>query len=341
MTEGQLIHDIETGLADQLNGHIETGITNKISRGHNNASDIGMECDTYQAACRLKGELRPRTSLFQAKIFRIGNLMERPNLRWLQDARFKLREANDKRFFWPTFDISGYLDADIMIPQLPSPYDKMWIPFEHKTISPNGFRAVKKIKRDGGSLTKADQPWIRKYPGQLETYKLFKNVEWGLWFFYEKVTGDFLFWLSKLDYEYADTCLKRAERTNKNVANGIIPDPVFCDLCKKCDFALTLCFPDKDFGPGFDISFDEWDIDQFDRYFELDPMASEHSAIWKSMIGNSGSPGKFYGRNVVLGDYMIEAKPQSRIFNGKESSFFRMSVNRLVTPESVTDGFLD
>jgi len=341
MMEEQLILKVEESLTGQLNAFIETGITNKISRGHNNAGDIGFECDTYQAACRLKGELKPRSTVFQQKIFRVGNLLERPNIRWLQDAEFNIREANQKRFFWKAFDISGYIDADIKIPSLPPPDNNEWIPWEHKTISPNGMRAVRKIKAEGGSLTKADQPWIRKYPGQLETYKLFKNVEWGLWFFFEKTTGDFLFWLSKLDYDYAETCLKRAERANNNVAKNTVPDPVYCDLCKRCDFALTLCFPDKDFGPGFDISFDEWDIEQFDRYHELDPRAKEHAAIWNSMIGNSGSPGKFYGRNAIVGDYLIEAKPQTRTFNGKESSFFRMSVNRLVTPETAAEGFLD
>ena len=302
ITEQRLIN-IEKGLTDQLNAHVASGIRNQISRGHNNASDIGFPCDSYQALCRLKGKLRPKIEVSLEKIFRIGRVWEQPNIRWLQDAHIKVREISDKKFEWDEYNIVGYMDADIIIPELDP---DLKIPLEHKTISPNGFRAIKKCKERGISLTQADQIWVRKYPGQLMTYMLFKGVEVGAWFFFEKTSGDFLWWITQLDFEYAETLIRRAERCEKNVAKRFIPEPVTKEDCNYCDFAMTYCYPDKDYGPGFVFLSDQEAADYLDKrdavleahkdYVPLDKLIKDH----------------FRGQNVVVkgkrGTYKIETK---------------------------------
>ena len=342
MINRQELIEIEKELGNQLNAHVASGIRNQISRGHNNASDIGFPCDTYQAACRLKGKLRPKIDISLEKIFRVGREWEQPNVRWLQDAQIQVRQTGDKRFEWEKYNIVGYMEADLdicvkekkeawlrmldqarekaaqtakeeeiwaaqeEIDKIRRAYPGIKIPLEHKTVSPNGFRSIKYHKEKGIPLTQAKQSWVKKYPGQLMTYMLFKEVEIGAWFYFEKTSGDFLWWLTLLDYEYAETLLKRAERCEENVKNNFIPEPVATEDCNYCDFALTYCFPDKDYGPGFVFLSDQEAADYLDerdvliephkKFTPLDKLIKDH----------------FRGQNVVIkgkrGTYKIETK---------------------------------
>jgi len=291
---------IENELTQQLNSHVEKGIRNNISRGHNNASDIGFDCDTYQALCRLRGELKPKPSVALKKIFRVGTEWERPNIRWLQDAQIQVRETSDKRFEWKKYNIVGYMEADIVIPQIS---ERTKFPLEHKTVSPNGMREIQKCKARGLPLTQASQPWVKKYPGQLMTYELFKEADFGVWFFFEKTSGDFLWWLAPLDYDYADSLIRRAERCNENVAKGHVPPPVQKDLCNKCDFAQTYCFVGRDYGPGFVFMSHEEAERRLRRREELKGVHAEYERLDKSLKDH------FRGQNVVVGDFKIATVP--------------------------------
>jgi len=298
---------IESEFREKLEAHIALDIHNRTSRARNWAGDLGLECDTYQAASQLKGELKPKVSTGLQKIFRVGIEWERPNIRWLQDAGINVREAGDKYWYWPEYNISGVMDAEIEVIH-PVTQKSVWIPFEHKTISQNGFRAIHQHKAEGIPLTKARQSWVKKYPGQLTTYMMFKGIDLGCWFYFEKTSGDYLFWVLPLDYEYAETLIKRAERTNINVKTKFIPEPKYCDSCVGCDFALTLCFPDKDFGPGFDMIDSEEVLSKVKRYKDLEIELKEFNALKKELIGDSKKPGLFHSRNAVIGDYIIESK---------------------------------
>ncbi len=299
---GKLI-EIERALTDQLNSHVESGIKNSISRGHNNASDIGFECDTFQALCRLKGKLRPRISVGLKKIFRVGNTWEQPNIRWLQDAKINVRDTADKRFEWEKYNIVGYMEADITLPGLDP---GLKIPLEHKTISPNGFRAIKACKHKGIPLTEIKQIWVRKYPGQLMTYMLFKEVELGVWFFFEKSTGDFLWWITQLDFGYTETLIQRAERTEENVSKGFVPPVVTKEICTGCDFSMTYCYPDQDYGPGFVFLSDKEAGEKLDRRDILREAHLEYSPLDKLIKDH------FRGQNVAIkgerGTYKISTK---------------------------------
>lgn len=320
---------LEAKLRDKLEAHVSLDIRNRTSRARNWAGDLGLECDVYQVASRLKGTLKPKISSSLSKIFRVGKEWERPNIRWLQDAGIKVRETGDKHWYWEKYNISGIMDAEIEVVH-PVTKKDIWIPFEHKTTSPNGFRAIKKHKEDGISLTKASQPWLKKYPGQLSTYMMFKGVDLGCWFYFEKTSGDYLFWILPLDYEYAETLIKRAERTNKSVEKKKIPDPVYCDSCVGCDFALTLCFPDKDFGPGFDMIDSEEVLSKVKRYKDLEVELKEFNALKKELIGKSATPGLFYSRNAVVGDYIIESKERElKGYTVEPSSYWVTKIKEL------------
>ena len=128
--------------------------------------------------------------------------------------------------------------------------------------------------------------------------------------------------------------IKRAERTNKSVAAKTIPDPVYCDSCIGCDFALTLCFPDKDFGPGFDMIDSEEVLSKVKRYKDLEVELKEFNALKRELIGSGKQPGLFHQKNAVIGDYIIESKERERKgYVVEDSSFWVTSIKELTKTE--------
>ncbi len=303
----QSILEIEQDFQSKVDYYFANQISNPISRDRNRASDIGFACDTYQAACRLKGELRQKITVELKRIFRVGEEWEDPNFNLLKKAGVPVRAAAQS-FYWRELNISGRLDGVSWISP-PSSGKEIEIPAEHKTCSPNMLRVIKKIKKAGGSLVQAKQHWLRKYPAQLMIYMLFKGHEYGLWYFFEKVTGQDLFWIAELDYSYTEECLKRAERCNKNVENNFIPTAVFKDLCLGCDYEFTLCFPDRNYGPGIDLMESEEIEEMLKKFKETEPYHSEHNKLYAELIGSKAKQGLFYGKNAIIGGkYQIRAK---------------------------------
>lgn len=319
--------EIEQSYKEQLDNLFARDL-DRSSRWSNWAGDLGFPCDTFQAACRLKGEIRPRYTIGLKKIFRVGIEWEDPNYQLIKKTGIKIIDRIGK-YSWKKYKIAGKLDFRIEIPN-PSNGKGIIIPFEHKTCSPNSFRAILKHKLDGESLTRSKYPWVRKYPGQLTAYNLMEGSEYGMWFFFQKVSGDYFFWLLPLDYEYGEELIKRAARCNRNVSKNVIPAPTYKDICSTCDFAPGFCFPDRKFGPGFKIM----DSDELEakirRYKELDRYVAERNALHKELIGKKDNPGLFYGENVVLGNFLIESKQISYSgYTVKPGKYWQTSIKEI------------
>jgi len=301
----EAIEKIEEELKAQVDCHLEKGIWAPSSSAWNRASELGTDCDTFHALIRTRGDIRPRISLSREKVFRRGREWETPNIRLLQDSGIELKDRIGM-YEWKEFLIRGKLDSWVVVPQVGSNH----IPFEHKTCSPNAFRSILEHKQQRTSLTRSKYSWIRKYPGQLQVYMLQMGVEWGLWYFFDVASGDYFFWLSPLDLEFAETLLQRAERANANVKAATVPKPKYCDLCDKCDFSMAYCFPDKDFGPGFDLVVDDELEAKVKRFKSLDSDYQEYQSLKKELIGDNKKPGLFYGRNMIVGNYKVTSKPR-------------------------------
>lgn len=308
MNTEQLIK-LESSLGHKLDRDIEKNIWENISRGHNNAGDIGFECDTYQVLCRLRGHLKPKISVGTAKIFRIGKEWEEPNIDWMRRSKVDVIEAGDpdkgrrrKKWIWEKYNIVGYMDALIKVPEICDRY----LPLEMKTISPEGLKQVIRHKERGIPLTQARQPWVRKYPGQLTTYMLFREEEFGVWFYFQKLSGDFLWWIMPLDFNYGETLIQRAERTEESVAKKKIPKPKECELCNGCDFSLTYCFTDKDYGPGFTFMSEKELEKKLGRWDETKEAFSEHKRLDKELKSH------FEGKNVFTKRFQITSKKVER-----------------------------
>lgn len=319
--------EIEKKYKDRLDATFARDLS-RSSRWSNWAGDLGFPCDTFQAACRLKGDTRPKYSIPLKKIFRVGIEWEEPNYQLIKKAGIKIIDRIGK-FTWQDKHIAGRLDFRIGIPD-PNNGKEIIIPLEHKTCSPNSFRAILKHKLDGESLTKSKYHWIRKYPGQLTTYNLMDGSEYGMWFFFEKVSGDYFFWLIPLDYEYGEELIQRAERCNRNVEKGIIPKPEYKDICSTCDFAMTYCFPDRDFGPGFELIDNDEIEAKIKRYKELNHFVTEYNSLKKELIGKKNNPGLFLGKNIVIGNFKITSKEVS--YSGytiKPGKYWQTSIEEL------------
>ena len=309
MSEFRMMEDMLKARVDRV---IEGEGHNPTSAGFNAASELGVDCDTFQAARRLKGTLRAPKSLSLQKVFRMGNVLEKPTIDLLRRAGLEVFEdPKSAAYEWPQYQIKGHIDAKMSI--VDAAREKI-IPVEVKTCSPNAFRAIVAAHEAGESLIHSKHIWLRRYPAQLTVYELLFNVDLGLWTFVEKSSGELLFWYLPLDYAYGEELLRRAERANANVAAGKIPDPVFKDICVRCDFCDRLCFPDRNYGPGFELVVDSTVEDDFRRMEELKPAAREFDELRKKLIGSGETPGMFYGKSVIIGDWMIEAKERTHTF---------------------------
>jgi len=297
---------IEESLKLKVDSYLDSKIRKSRAKS-NRASELGFPCDNYQVLLRLEG--KPRRTIAREKVFRMGTVLETPNMRLLQDAGISLRERIDE-YTWPKYNIEGWLDAWVEVPELTK--DK--IPLEHKTCSPQVFKSVLSFRMKGESLTQSKYIWLRKYPGQLMIYCLLKGTELGLWFFFEKSSGDYFFWVLKLDYEYSEELIQRAERVENYVAKHEIPKAEYKSVCPKCDFNLTRCFVGKDYGEGFEfVDSDELEA-KIKRYLELEVYDSERKELHSEIIGERKKPGLFYGKNVVIGNYKVTSKKSEFVY---------------------------
>jgi hypothetical protein len=318
----------EARLLETVNQHIEADDSGGSVYNSNRASEIGIECDAYHALRWLRPDLWRPPDLGLRKIFRIGNALEKPNLRLIEDAGYKIVEQN-RAYSWSAKRISAHIDAKILIPELgPEP-----VPLEHKTLSPNGFRAFKKIyddEADWREILGMRYMIYRKYPAQLMAYEFLDGTPHGVWMFFEKTSGDFFFWLHELDFEYAETLIQRAERTNENVAAGRIPEPRRCEWCAGCVYEKSHCFLGKDFGPGYDVMLGADEIAEWEpkiaRAQELAEPARERDDLMDEIKAF------FKGRTAVVGSWFVESKSsiqKRKAQPEREIEMFRLKIEKL------------
>jgi hypothetical protein len=312
---GEVVNAELVRIEDDLKAQVDAlFVAKSYGRARNWAGDLGFECDSYQVLSRLKPELKPLPDQTLLKIFRASGTWETPNLDLIKRAEGISIQEQGRPFEWPEKQISGKVDAKIgfrtkimtdeeLKKILSSWTERKRVPLEHKALSPNTFRTVKKLKAEGGSLLKAKYGWMQKYPGQLVAYELMDGSEFGIWFFFEKVMGDYFFWIEPLDYAYGETLIARAERTNEAVAANTIPAPVLTDLCDGCDFERTFCFTGKDFGAGYDIRVDAVEMNEtIRRFLELKPIVKEYGELEDAIKA-------LKGKNSLFADYLLKWTP--------------------------------
>jgi len=265
----------------------------------NRASEAGHPCERFLVLVRLHPEKMALHDVGLQRVFDEGNLHEAAVLRELEDAGFRLVEQQ-RPFSWEKFQLTGRIDAKIQI-------DGQLIPLEIKSVSPNVFQAVKKM--EPADFLKARQTWLRRYPAQILLYMLMDGKEFGIIIFKNKVTGEKcqkVFQLTDENLEYVESILKKLERVNEYVAKKEVPPVVSCDECRGCGFEKTACFPDRDFGPGFDLVDSPELLEKLERWDELKPLVEEFEALDRELKE------KFRGKSAIIGDFKIESIERTR-----------------------------
>jgi hypothetical protein len=208
----------------------------------NRASQLGGDCERELVYMRTRWEEAARPPLDLQIIFQEGEKHEREVLIELQRAGVQVIEQQVS-LEWREFQVTGHVDATVV-------HEGESIPFDVKTMSPHIFDAV---FRDGSRIYTwpevseafSRKPWLRKYLAQVNLYCLMRNSEHGILPCLNKGTGGLAQVDVELDYDFADSLLRRAERINAHVAAGTLPERILFDeeVCPRCPF-YAVCLPD-------------------------------------------------------------------------------------------------
>ena len=265
----------------------------------NRASEAGHPCARFLVLSRLEPDKKALHDVGLQRIFDEGAVHEAALMRELQDAGLTLIEQQ-RYFSWPKFELTGRIDAKIAV-------NGSYLPLEIKSCSPHIFPAVKEMAP--ADLLTAKHSWLRKYPAQILLYMLMDGKDTGLMIFKNKTSGEKcmkVFGLTDPLLEYTETVLKKLEVVNGYVARGEIPPLEPCDECRGCGFEKTVCFPGRDYGPGYDFLTDTETEEKLIRWADLKPAAKEFEGLDEELKE------QFKGKTAIVGDFMVESKEYQR-----------------------------
>lgn len=284
-----------------------------------NASAIGHPCARSLVfdQCRIaaaKPDLQP--------IFALGNMHERQAMIDLAEALqgTGMDVVRQQTPLPPNpYGIGGIVDLFI---EYREDGKRVVIPVEFKSCSPNTYNAIDTLQ----DMKDARQPWVRKYPAQLTIYLLLTNSPQGLFLLRDKVTGRYKQIPVPLDYEYAETLIRKAElvtaavakyRTAKTPEEQVaalpprIPfDPQICEWCSH----YQVCIPDPNTLPESDNRLWDVHLDALCRETErLAPMVAEYEAAQEQIKAHCKTLAKGCAlgeqRTSITQGYFVTAKP--------------------------------
>lgn len=284
-----------------------------------NASAVGHPCARCLVfdQCRIvpgKADLQP--------IFALGNMHERQAMIDLQEALAgtDLAVVRQQSPIPPNpYGIGGIVDLFI---ETRVDGKRVQYPTEFKSCSP--FTFDKLFTFD--DMREHRMPWVRKWPAQLTIYMLLTNSPTGIFLLRNKVSGKYRQIDVPLDYEYAETLIKRAELVTDAVNRyksaqsdaervAALPDRIPFDpaVCEGCDH-YQVCIPDPNSLPEADNRL--WDIhlDSLCREVQrLEPLVKEHKAMMEQIKAHCQSLTKDAPlgevRTSITPGYFITAKP--------------------------------
>jgi len=260
------------------------------------ASSLGWPCERRLWYDQREWQEAALPTVGLQGIFAWGRDFEQALIRRLMEAGYSWRASQLARE-WPHFNITGHIEGEI------SEDGVHWTLAEVKGIHPNFFDRVT-TWRDFLSMG----PIYSQYAAQVQLYLLLDNVESMVLIVGKKGT----YWPVKflpveLDLEYAESLLRKAERVNRAVENGPIPDRTDdAAVCQPCPYKLH-CLPSEDFGPGAELLDDPDLLAQLHRRDELAPLRAEYEATDKAIkTAMKGRP------LVLIDEYRITGKEVSR-----------------------------
>jgi hypothetical protein len=212
---------------------------------------LGHPCLRYLVLCRTAGEKAERIDPTTLSLFREGDVHERDVKALLAEMGFDI--YGSQRSFPPnSYQISGHIDAA---------FAESWegeaieVGCEIKSLNPSHWARIHSAR----DLNDPSLPhWLREWYTQDCIYMFLSDTEHWLFIIKNKITGDWRILPSEIDYEHTQACLDRAERVNRHVDDGSIPQPITdAAVCRRCKFYKRACYPVVEDLPGALIITDE------------------------------------------------------------------------------------
>ena len=266
----------------------------------NHASELAHPCIRYLVLKRLHWQEETLPSLSLQYIFEEGNIHEDAVSTLLRNAGHKVIKSQVS-LEWKAYQLTGHIDGTIV--------DEKELPVEVKSVSTHYFDTIQTFED-----IKNHRYWfVRKWAGQLTLYLAMMNTDQGLMVLKNKNDGRIRILDVMLDYDLAESLIKKAETINAHVAAGTVPDPIeWDDCCERCGFYPHLCLPDI-MPEGAEIMDDPELETALERYFELKPSVTEYNQIddvlKKRLDHRTGFCGRFEirGKEVERQEYKVSA----------------------------------
>jgi hypothetical protein len=260
-------------------------------------------------------------------IFLFGRDYEDMLLRRLTEAGYRWRHAQ-RAAEWKHVGITGHVEGEIS-----DDGGRTWTLAEIKGLHPFYFDRVNHW-RDFLQMG----PIYQQYPAQVQLYMLLENREAAVLILGKKGSYGGLKMLPvELDYEYAESLLKKAEAVRAAVAAQDGGPPRIADraTCRVCPYIAT-CLPDADYGPGAEFRVDADFIARLEQREALEPHARAFKALDESIKSEVRERPL-----VVAGSFLLEGSEQIRRMKAqpaRESRAWITKIRRVLgAPEPAPD----
>lgn len=263
-------------------------------RQNNRSSDIGDDCERKLVYERTHWEAKKKPDLGLLYVFDMGNNLEDPIVRRMQDSGVKIIRQQDPFVHKENGEtlITGHIDGII------DEICKQTI-LEIKTMNEHIWESVESVedfKR---------WHWTRKYPPQLNIYCFGLEIPNGLWILINKSTGRLKQINWQLDYDMAENTLKRCKRINDHVKNNTLPDclpntPENADYCEGCSFR-DICQPPIN-RESLELIVDADLIAKIEEHFSLEQQSKKYEDL-KEWLKET----KLHGiKRAAIGPYLYD-----------------------------------
>lgn len=198
----------------------------------NRASQMGHPCERYLVYDRTRWQDKILHDVRLQFVFDEGHIHENAVIRDLQDAGLKIIEQQ-RAFDWPKYELTGHTDGKILA-------DHTAIPFEIKSMSDWAWKATNSIE----DMLKSKAVYMQSYPAQINLYLIMDEKEDGMFILKNKTTGMLKQINVKLDFDYTEGLIKKAERINAHVKAETLPDRIPWEIgaCEWCAYS-HICLP--------------------------------------------------------------------------------------------------
>jgi len=268
----------------------------------NYASEIGHPCLKYLVHARLDWDKKKLPDIRAEYRFEEGDEREWQLKKKLGDIGFGL-EQSQAYFNVENLKIRGKIDGLLILPRPILGYRQA--PAEIKSVDPRWWDSIKSVD----DIRNHRKWWFRKYISQLNTYLVAADFPFGFFIFDTFGQRPKIIPMERDEELWAHDSA-RIQKVNEYCERKEYPEPIPYDpsICGMCDFA-HLCQPLKATEYS-EIPASEEEI--LKEFLWLKEWHEKYEEMKKTLIGDKSRPGRFWGKNAIVGSIIIETKIQQR-----------------------------